>query len=92
MYASEDAKKEYFAKRYQFNKDMYKRNQNNYWENYAKRKLEKDEVTEEEIRQCKNAYYREYRQKNKKADNKIKENFWNNYAEQLNNQEGEENE
>lgn len=90
MYASEDAKRAYFAHRYKYNKDMYKENQNNYWRNYAKKRLGKDDVSDEEIRQCKNAYYREYRQKNKKADAKIKENFWNNYAEQLNNQEGEE--
>lgn len=64
MYKDESAKRAYFRDRYRKNKDMYKNIQSNYWINYAKKRLGKNEVTDEEVRQCKNLYYKEYRKNN----------------------------
>ena len=46
--------------------------------------LNKEDVTEEEVRQCKNAYYREYRQKNKRTVEKNMDDFWKRKADEHN--------
>lgn len=76
MYKDENVKKEYFKNHYELNKTRYKQNMKNYWSNYAKKKLQKDDVTEDEIKQCMNEYYKEYRQTHKEQVNKNMENFW----------------
>lgn len=84
MYKSEDAKRAYFANRYQNKKEEYKQSQNNYWINYAKKQLNKEDVTDEEVKKCRNEYYRNYRRNNNNRIQNITSNFWNNQTEKLN--------
>ena len=86
MYKSEEVKKEYFKKRYNEQKDRYKTNQYNYWKNYARKSLGKPDVTEEEVKACRNQYYKEYRDSHKEQIQKINNKFWENKAEELNNE------
>ena len=76
MYKDEDVKKAYFKERYNNNKDMYKQSRTDYWKKYAMKQLQKEEVTEEEIRQCKNNYYRKYRKDNPEIIRRTLHNFW----------------
>lgn len=80
MYKSEEAKKAYFAERYRKNKEKYKANQKLYWENKTKEWLGKDDVTEEEIKQCYNNYHKEYRHANPKTIKQNMNNFWERQA------------
>lgn len=84
MYKSEEVKKAYFAERYKKNKDKYKANQALYWENKTKELLGKDDVTEEEIKQCYNEYHRKYRQQNAERTKQNTDNFWKRKAENNN--------
>ena len=86
MYSSEEAKKAYFQNRYKNQKDRYKINQDNYWKKYAMKKLQKIDVTDEEVKYCKNQYYKEYRDTHKEEVQKTNEKFWNNKAKELNNE------
>ena len=86
MYSNEEAKREYFRNRYRTQKERYKKNQSNYWKNYAIRKLGKEDVTEEEIKHCKNQYYKEYRDTHKEEVEQINNKFWENKAKELNNE------
>lgn len=81
MYKDEEVKKAYFAERYKKNKDKYKANQALYWENKTKELLGKDDVTEEEIRQCYNEYHRKYRKQNAERTKQNTDNFWKRKAE-----------
>lgn len=76
MYKDDNVKREYFKQRYANNKDMYKKSRNNYWTNYARKKLNKEDVTDEEIRECRNAYYTEYRKNNPDIIQKNLDDFW----------------
>lgn len=87
MYSNEDVKKAYFAERYKKQKDKYKATQAAYWENKTKETLGKDEVTEEEIRQCYNEYFRSYRKKNVERTKKNADNFWERKRNEVNNNE-----
>ena len=86
MYKDENVKKEYIKRRYKEQKDRYNINQYNYWANYARKKLNKQDVTEEEIKSCKNQYYKEYRDSHKEQIKKTNERFWKNKAEELGNE------
>lgn len=86
MYSNEEAKRAYFKKRYREQKNLYKANQYVYWERYAKRQLGKEDVTEEEVKKCRNQYYKEYRDTHKEQIKKINDKFWNNKTEELNNE------
>ena len=81
MYASEEAKRAYFKDRYKNFKEDYKAANASYWEKYARKKLNKLEVTEEEIRLCRNEYYREYRAKHPKQTKEIQDRFYENWNE-----------
>lgn len=83
MYKDEEVKRMYFKKRYEQNKDSYKQQREAYWVRYAKKKLNKEDVTEEEVKECRNAYYREYRKAHPKETKEIIENFWNKQSEML---------
>lgn len=76
MYKSADAKKAYFQERYKKNKERYAKANKEHWVKYTKKKLNKDDVTEEEIRLCKNEYYREYRREHSTVIKKNMDNFW----------------
>ena len=76
MYKSADAKRDYFKKRYENNKEKYAKANEEHWIKYARKTLNKEDVTEDEVRQCKNAYYREYRRNNKKSIEKNMDDFW----------------
>lgn len=76
MYKSADAKKAYFQERYQNNKDRYKEANKNFWVKYAREQLNKEDVTDEEIRRCKNEYYKQYRREHSTIVKKNMDNFW----------------
>lgn len=84
MYKSEEAKKEYFRKRYQNNKEKYAKATSDFWVKYAREQLGKDDVTDAEIKACKNTYYREYRRTHKEEIKKNIEDFWRRKAEKHN--------
>ena len=84
MYKSEDAKREYFRTRYQNNKERYAKANDRYWIKYAKEKLNKEDVTEEEVKLCRNEYYRQYRKNNKESIQKNMEDFWKRKVEERN--------
>lgn len=84
MYKSADAKRDYFKKRYENNKEKYAKANEEHWIKYARKMLNKEDVTEDEVRQCKNAYYREYRQKNKRTVEKNMDDFWKRKADEHN--------
>lgn len=84
MYKSADAKKAYFQERYKKNKERYAKANEEHWIKYTKKKLNKEDVTEEEIRLCKNEYYREYRQRNKSKVQKNLDDFWQRKADEHN--------
>ena len=86
MYKDENVKKLYFQNRYKHQKDRYKTNQDNYWKRYTMKKLQKSDVTEEEIKTCKNQYYKEYRDTHKERIQEINNKFWENKAKELNNE------
>ncbi len=88
MYKSEEDKRAYFKERYKTHKDRYVKASNNYWYNYACKRLGKIEVSDEEIRQCKNAYYREYRAAHPVETKQTQARFYQNWAER--NKESEE--
>lgn len=88
MYKNEEDKRAYFKKRYEEHKDKYIKASNNYWYNYACKKLNKDDVTDDEIRLCKNQYYREYRAKHQEEIKATQQRFYKNWAER--NKESEE--
>ena len=83
MYSNNDVKKAYFAERYKNNKDKYKVNQNLYWEKKAKEILQRDFVTEEDIRKVYNEYHREYRRKHAEQTKNTTDKFWKKQAEKL---------
>lgn len=76
MYKSEEAKKEYFRKRYQNNKEKYAKATSDFWVKYARKQLGKEDVTDTEIRTCRNAYYREYRRTHRNEVKKNIDDFW----------------
>jgi len=76
MYKSEEAKKEYFRKRYQNNKEKYAKATSDFWVKYTREQLGKDDVTEAEIKACRNAYYREYRRTHRDEVKKNIDDFW----------------
>ena len=76
MYKSADAKKAYFQERYQNNKDKYKEAHKNFWLKYTREQLQKEDVTEDEIRLCKNDYYKKYRKAHSTAVKKNMDDFW----------------
>lgn len=88
MYKNKEDKKAYFRDRYKNHKEDYVKASNNYWFNYACKRLNKTDVTDEEIRQCKNAYYREYRATHPVETKRIQAKFYENWAER--NKESEE--
>ncbi len=83
MYRNEAAKRAYFQNRYKKQKDKYKKNQENYWINKTKTILGKDDVTDEEVKECRNNYYREYRKNHQEEIKNIEDNFWNKQSENL---------
>ena len=84
LYKDEAVKKAYFQNRYQENKDNYKKQRETYWVRYAKRQLNKDNVTDKEVKECRNAYYREYRRTHKEQTNATLNRFWEKQAQKLN--------
>lgn len=81
MYKNEEAKKAYFKDRYQNFKEDYKKANENYWVRYARKRLGKPDVTEDEVRECRNTYYREYRAAHPKETKEIQERFYENWNE-----------
>ena len=82
MYKSKEAKQAYFKERYNKNKDKYKKASDNYWVKYTREQLQKDDVTEDEIRLCKNDYYKKYRKAHSTAVKKNMDDFWKRKAEE----------
>lgn len=82
MYKSKEAKQAYFKERYKNNKDKYKQASDSYWVKYAREQLQKDDVTEDEIRLCKNDYYKKYRKEHSTAVKKNMDDFWKRKAEE----------
>lgn len=77
MYNSKEKMREYFKKRYADNKERFKIAQANYWVKYAKQQLNKEDVTEEEVKKCKNNYYQHYRDTHKDETNRYARNCYN---------------
>ena len=77
MFVDPEKKKAYFKKRYEENKEMYKKNNINKWRAKAIQKFGCIEPSPEQLRIVRNEYYREYRKKNKDKIQEINARFYN---------------
>ena len=71
---------EYYKDYYTNNKQQMKKNKEKYWVKKTRIKLNKDDVTEEEVKACKNEYYRQYR---KNSSEKSSDVYWTKKAKKI---------